>query len=144
MPGRILIIDSDWSSVRALERDLVARGFQVLTAPDGMIGVQRALRERPDLIVLEVQFPAGGVSAVFQRLKMSLITRDIPVIIFSSVPNAQEKRRLLDLGLLTYIQKPGVDQLVGEIHKRLDRVVSSGDYQPPAPSSPPVKPIRTE
>jgi DNA-binding response OmpR family regulator len=146
MGATILIIDDDLPLVKSLAKDLRASGFEVLTAPDGMIGVREALRQKPNLIILELHFPAGGAFFVLQNVRRSLHTCDIPILIFTDSTDPSSKKRLLEFGLLTYVQKPCErEALFAEIHKLLGNahseppeipngtIVATGDFTSPSP-----------
>src|SRR5258708_25829361 len=105
MGVKILIIDEDLAWIRSLERTFDFCGFETLNAPDGMMGVQRALRNKPDLILLELHFPAGGASFVLKNLKRSLITRDIPTLILTRSIDTVAKKKLLEFVSQSYIRK---------------------------------------
>ncbi len=143
MGAKILIIDEDLALVRSLERTFDFCGFETLSAQDGMIGIQRALRNKPDLILLELHFPSGGAYFILQNLKRSLTTRDIPILIFTNSMDAEAKKRLLEFGIQSYIQKPcDRAELLAHILDRLDAfyskshvhsphgsIVTTGDFQ---------------
>src|SRR6266850_2513190 len=98
MGAKILIIDEDFDLVRSLEKTFNFCGYELVSAPDGMIGVQMAIRLQPNLIIMELQFPSGGAEFVLQNLKRSLLTRDIPVLILTGSADSAAKRRLLEFG----------------------------------------------
>jgi DNA-binding response OmpR family regulator len=148
---KILVIDEDLALVKSLERTLCFCGFEVLDAPDGMLGVQKALRYKPDLIILELLFPAGGAHFVLKNLRRSLITRDIPVLILTSSTDSQAKKHLLQFGVLTYLQKPcDREELLAQILELLgtpafersypahDSVITTGDFTRSSPSPRPT------
>ena len=122
---KILIIDEDLTLIKSLTRTFDYCGYQVIDAPDAMIGVQRALRHQPNLILSELEYPAGGVYNVLKNLSRSLITRDIPILIFTASTNAAAKSRLLELGVTTYIQKPcDREDLLAQVVERLGTPMS--------------------
>jgi two-component system, cell cycle response regulator CtrA len=130
MSVKILIIDEDTALIRSLERTFDFCGYELLNAPDGMFGVQMAIRHQPNLIIMELQFPSGGAYFVLQNLKRSLLTRNIPVLILTGSADAAAKKKLLDFGFRTYLQKSS-DR--GELLARTVDLL--GAYFPkPAPS----------
>jgi DNA-binding response OmpR family regulator len=157
MSIKILIIDQDRPLVKSLERTFDFCGYEVWDAPDGMIGVQMAIRHKPDLIILELEFPSGGAYFVLQNLKRSLITRDIPVLVLTGSSNAAAKKRLMDFGLMTYLQKPcDREELLAQVVELLgvplpkrtasprSPLIATGDYKSsntatPSPQTPAKK-----
>src|SRR5882672_6158627 len=131
MSVKILMIDEDLALVRSLMRTFDLCGYEVLSAPDGMIGVQMAIRHRPDLIILELQFPSGGAYFVMKNLQRSLITRDIPVLLMTGSSNAAAKKRLLEFGLMTYLQKPcDREELLAQVVDLLGTLTAKGMPSP--------------
>jgi putative two-component system response regulator len=97
-----------------------------------MSAFQQALREKPDLIVMDVIFPAGGAATLLPRLKQMPATRSLPVVFLTAADSPLAKKTLRDLRLLTYLQKPcPVEDLAAEIRNRLKppTIVESGDFQ---------------
>ena len=77
---RVLIIDDDKTMVTLMTALLRKAGFEALAAFDGASGFMVAQKQRPDLILLDVQMPAGGGEAVWKRLHASAHTQGIPVV----------------------------------------------------------------
>ena len=77
---RVLIIDDDKMMVTLMTSLLRKEGLQVIAAFDGMSGTMMAQKQRPDLILLDMQMPAGGGEAVWKRLAASAHTSTIPVV----------------------------------------------------------------
>jgi CheY-like chemotaxis protein len=150
---KILIIDEDLALIKSLTRTFDYCGYQVIDAPDGMIGVQRALRHQPNLIISELEYPAGGAYTVLQNLSRSLITRDIPILIYTGSKDSAAKKRLLEYGVTTYTQKPcDRGDLLAQVVERLGTptsqprtssthpIIATGDFKPGArPSQTPTK-----
>ena len=148
MSAKVLIIDEDRAHIKSLERMFDFCGYDVWDAPDGMIGVQMAIRHKPDVIILELHFPSGGAYFVMQNLKRSLVTRDIPVLLLTGSTDAAAKRRLVEFGILTYLQKPcDREELLAQVVELLENPkskrmtsprqphVTTGDFKSPTPPS---------
>src|SRR5437660_153571 len=120
MGAKILIIDEDLVLIKSLTRLFDLCGFEVKEAPDGMSGVQRALRYQPNLIISELEYPAGGAYTVLRDLRRSLITRDIPILILTGSTDSAAKKQLLEFGITTYTQKPcDRGELLAQVLERL-------------------------
>jgi two-component system alkaline phosphatase synthesis response regulator PhoP len=88
---RVLIID-DEPAIRLLARlNLEAEGIEVLEAGDGESGLQQALSERPDLILLDVVMPRLDGLQVAERLRREARTRDIPIVFMSGLGELAEE-----------------------------------------------------
>ena len=90
LPHRVLVIDDD-GNMRTLLRLLFEhRGYQVLLAPDGEIGIALAEGGRPDIILLDVAMPYRNGLEVYLDLQNNVLTADIPVIVCSAALTQRE------------------------------------------------------
>ena len=105
-PRRVLIIDDDRTLVTLMTTLLRKAGYQAFPAFDGASGFMVAQKERPDLILLDLQMPAGGGESVWKRLQSSGHTSGIPVVYVSatSAPGFAAEAELQ--GAAGFIQKP--------------------------------------
>lgn len=109
---KVLLVD-DSKTVLLMERALLSRSYEVITATDGLEGVNKALAERPDLILMDVVMPQmGGIDAV-RRLRERPETSHIPVIIVSTRGEMQTVESSYESGCNDYVTKPinGVELL---------------------------------
>ena len=67
-PARILVVEDEPNMVAGLRDNFEFEGYEVLTARDGVEGLERALQESPDLVVLDVMMPRMGGRQVAERL----------------------------------------------------------------------------
>jgi DNA-binding response OmpR family regulator len=90
LPHRVLVIDDD-GNMRTLLRLLFEhRGYQVLLAPDGEIGMALAEGGRPDIILLDVAMPYRNGLEVYLDLQNNPLTANIPVIVCSAALTQRE------------------------------------------------------
>ena len=104
--AKILIVEDNASVAELLGFQLKSAGFEFFIAPDAMIGVQKCVSWRPDLVLLDLMLPAGGGLAVLRNMKNSIYTRDIPVIVLTGSTDLAMKKQLLEFNVRTLIQKP--------------------------------------
>ena len=90
---RILLVDDDELLVKTLAVILGRGGHTVLTAYDGEEGLATAVEERPDLILLDVMLPGMDGLQVCRMLRQDESTRDIPVIMFTALNEADLRSR---------------------------------------------------
>ena len=90
LEGRVLIVDDDRSLVRIVERVLQKEGLDVITAFDGPEGLQKARKERPDVIILDVIMPTMNGYKVCKLLQKDPDTSRIPVIFLTSEGRNEE------------------------------------------------------
>ena len=105
-PATNLIIDDEPVQLRALVAELNALGFETLIARDGVEGLQRAERGRPDLILLDILMPGCSGYETCRRLKSSPSTRAIPVIFLSALCDTAQKLKGFEAGGVDYVTKP--------------------------------------
>jgi len=86
MPARILIIEDNQANMDLVTYLLQAFGHQPLCATDGAMGVELALREKPDLILCDLHLPRIDGMGVVTRLRADPSTRDIPILAASALP----------------------------------------------------------
>lgn len=99
----VLVIDDDASTIDLLSRWLGAQGYRVISAPDGVRGLELARSETPDFVILDIFMPGQSGYEVLAEMKADPTLRTIPVIIASSDDN----RRLgLEAGAAEVLVKP--------------------------------------
>jgi CheY-like chemotaxis protein len=107
MVPRILVIDdeADIREVTALSLETVA-GWQVISAPSGAQGIQRASLEQPDAILLDVMMPDIDGPTTFHILKQNGNTCHIPVLLLTAKVQGPDRRKLDALGARAILAKP--------------------------------------
>jgi len=96
---RILVVDDNQSLVKIAEHLLQREGYEVSTAFDGTEGIQKAQREKPDLILLDIKMPGIDGYEVCRQLQLDPNTANIPVVFLSSKGNIDEKQGPAAVGL---------------------------------------------
>lgn len=105
-----------------LARVLGDQGHEILTAQDGVSGLAVALQTMPHLILLDLMLPALDGFEVCRRLRSSLRTSHIPIIVLSARSSIPDKLSGLDLGADDYVTKPfDTDELVARVRAQLRR-----------------------
>lgn len=104
--SRILVVDDDPIQRALLSESLGLAGFEVVEAEDGPIALDRATRESPDLVLLDVQMPGMSGFEVVRKLRGLPRLGDTPVLFVSSVDTEQAKVHGFDQGADDYIVKP--------------------------------------
>ncbi|HYA50531.1 MAG TPA: response regulator [Streptosporangiaceae bacterium] len=121
-PGkqRILIVDDDRDMVTLLAAAIRAAGFEVIPAEDAMQGLRIAMRERPALIVADLQMPAGGGRGLLERLAVPEQTRNVPILVVTGTIDPSREQEVLAAGARKVLFKP-VDpaQVVAAIREML-------------------------
>lgn len=105
-PSRTLLhIDDDPLFRRAIRRVFEAADWEVVEAEHGGIGVRSALSEAPHAILLDIRMPVQDGFQTLRALKASADTREIPVIMCSSLGSKEDIGFCLDAGAVGYLVK---------------------------------------
>lgn len=103
---RILVVDDNEKNVRLLADVLEARGYAVLTAKSGGEGLERAWKEAPDLVLMDVQMPGMSGTEAMQRLKADPRSAALPVVAVTALAMSGDEAQLLAAGFDGYVSKP--------------------------------------
>ncbi len=112
----ILVVDDSPTERHVLSELLTSNGYQVITAENGVEGVEKAKKELPDLILMDVVMPGLNGYQATRTLTRDETTKHIPIIVCTS--KGQETDRIWGLrqGALDYIVKPvDADDLLSKI-----------------------------
>jgi two-component system KDP operon response regulator KdpE len=116
---QLLVVEDDAAIRGALVRALTERGHGVTTATTGMGGLQLAVDNRPDLVVLDLGLPDVDGCTVLSMLRA---VSDVPVIVATARDDDQQVVRALDAGADDYLVKPfSADQLDARVRAVLRR-----------------------
>jgi DNA-binding response OmpR family regulator len=135
--ARILIIE-DAEDIRLLLVDLLeSMGHTAIEARDGLIGVQMALSERPDMIISDLMMPAASGESALQFIRGTPQIADLPVLVLSA--HSDIRRIATEAGADAWLSKPvEMRHLRAQIEKLLVKPKNT-----PVPSSEPIKPSTT-
>lgn len=106
MTAKILIVDDVAINTRLLTAKLKAEYYQVVTASNGYLALDKAQSWQPDLILLDIMMPGMDGYECCRKLKSSRDTTHIPVIILTALSEPQERIRGLDVGADDFLTKP--------------------------------------
>jgi two-component system alkaline phosphatase synthesis response regulator PhoP len=116
--GKILVVDDEVYILHILEFSLGAEGFEVITANNGAIAVEKAMQEKPDLIVLDIMMPVLDGYETCRRLKREPETKHIPVILLTAKGREADKRLGFEVGAVDYVVKPfSPNRLIGRVEE---------------------------
>ena len=102
----ILVVDDEPFILKNIELLLQARGYTVLTAATGKDGLETALKERPDVVLLDVMLPDVEGYDICRKIKNEPTTRHIPVLMLTALNDVFSKVKGLDAGADDFISKP--------------------------------------
>ena len=119
---RILVVEDD-RDIRCLLVDTIMdMGFEVMEAEDGGIGLDKAISQLPDIILLDMMMPVMDGLQVLGKLKDDPGAQDIPVIMVSAKGQGEDVTKALDAGAWGYVVKPWE-------HGELESLVTRAEQQ---------------
>jgi len=123
MKETILIVEDEKDIVKMLEYNLKKEGFKTLSARDGEDALDLAVRQYPDLVILDLMLPGMDGLEVCKNLKGDIKTASIPVIMLTAKSQESDKIVGLELGADDYMTKPfSHRELIARIKAVLRRV----------------------
>jgi DNA-binding response OmpR family regulator len=119
-PAKILVVEDEPNMVAGLRDNFEFEGYTVITARDGVEGLQRALEESPDLVVLDVMMPRMSGLEVCKQLRAK--RGSIPIIMLTARGQEVDKVVGLELGADDYVTKPfSIRELLARVKAVLRR-----------------------
>jgi len=118
---KILLVEDEADIALLLTRRLKSEGYAVTRVSDGVQAMQQALQVRPSLIILDLMLPGGGGMGVLEKVRRSVLTQDIPVLVLTGMQDPDYKTKVMEAGVEGYLQKPyDPVELVSEIKRLTD------------------------
>jgi len=124
---KVLIVEDEELLLKTLSERLIKEGYQILTAKDGEEGIQTALKEQPDLIILDILLPKiDGIAVMGKLRETNTWGKQVPIILLTnlniddSIMNAVTKDKPA-----YYLVKTDwtMDQIAEKVKERLDRII---------------------
>jgi len=127
MNEKILIIEDEEKLIKGLKLNLVCEGYEVIWALDGEAGLDKAIRERPDLILLDIMLPKKNGLDLCRELRQRGVAA--PIVMLTAKGEEVDKILGLEIGADDYITKPfSIRELLARVkaHLRRDRREEKG------------------
>jgi len=125
---RVLIVEDEEGLLEGLAHNFKYEGYEVMTAKTGQEGLRMALKQRPDVVVLDIMLPEKDGFTVLKELRQR--HRDIPVLVMTARNFEADVLKGFDLGADDYVTKPfGIKELMA----RVKRLAQRGPSGAPAP-----------
>lgn len=106
IPAKILVIDDEPDLVSTVQCRLEWCKFEVVTAGNGQEGLDKAEKEKPDLILLDIDMPGMNGHEMLGHLRNRPEMKDIPVIMCTALCEADDIAKASSYGVVDYIAKP--------------------------------------
>lgn len=106
MSVRVLLVEDNEANADMLSRRLTRQGFEVRLATDGLQAVEQALRERPDLILMDISLPKIDGWEATRRLKADASMAHVPIVALTAHAMVADRQKCLDAGCDEFETKP--------------------------------------
>ncbi|MCC7117485.1 MAG: response regulator [Anaerolineales bacterium] len=102
----ILVVEDNMDTYELVKFVLEKKGHQTFLAMNGRDGVNAALKQRPDLIIMDLSMPLMDGWNATQKIKQDPLTRQITIIALTAHALPEDRRRAFEAGVSEYITKP--------------------------------------
>ena len=117
---KVLLVEDNEMNRDMLSRRLTRRGFEVIFAVNGQEGVDLAVSERPDIILMDLSLPVLDGWEATRRVKADGATSSVPIIGLTAHAMSGDRERAIEAGCDDYDTKPvEIERLIGKIEKLL-------------------------
>lgn len=119
--AKVLLIEDEVLILRMYEKIFNFEGFDVVSAVDGIDGLDKAKTTKPDLILLDIMMPKMDGLRVLENLKGDVTTKDIPVVVLTNLSSDVVIKDAFAKGAVGYLVKSEVvnEKIVDEIRQYL-------------------------
>jgi two-component system, cell cycle response regulator DivK len=118
--AKILIVEDNTNNMYLISYILKKKGYQIIEADTGEKGVELAIKEKPDLILMDIQLPGIDGLETTKRIRASATNGKVPIIALTSYAMTGDREKALEAGCTGYIEKPiNPDTILSEIEKYL-------------------------
>jgi DNA-binding response OmpR family regulator len=119
---KILIIDDTEAIQKLLRINLSVRGYTVISAFNGVEGLETALKDEPDLIILDLMLPDITGWNLLSKLKNDIQLSYIPVFVMTASESIDDDKKAVTVGAACYFSKPFLlHSLLSKIEEFIDR-----------------------
>lgn len=123
MSQKILLVEDEKIIIDLLQKKLIAEGYEVSVARDGVEGLEKMKAAKPDLILLDIVMPKMGGFEVMEEMQKSPELKKIPVVIISNSGQPVELDRAIKLGAKDWLIKTEFDpqEVIDKVVKQIGR-----------------------
>ena len=120
MPEKILIVEDNPQNMKLLLMTLRPHGYTLLEATDGEEALEIATRDKPDLIIMDIQLPKVSGLNVTRKLRQLPAFNHVPIIAITAYAMKGDKEKFIESGCDAYLSKPiNTRELPGVVEEML-------------------------
>lgn len=121
MAKKILVVEDEPSLLGALQNKLTQEGFEFIEAQNGQIGLEKALAEKPDMILLDIIMPVMDGLTMLNKLREDEWGKKVPVIILTNLSDDEKVMEAVKQGSYDYLIKSNwsIDEVIRKVKERL-------------------------
>jgi len=120
MPKKVLVVEDHPDSLNVITSQLDMMGFSVITAKRGREGVEKAIEEKPDLILMDIMMSGMDGREATRRIRSNPETKDIPILATTVLFAESELNECIEAGCNDYIVKPFTPK---ELASRIEKLL---------------------
>jgi DNA-binding response OmpR family regulator len=120
---KIMIIEDDTNLLKNYVTELEILKYNVVTVSDGGKAVAAVLKEKPDLVLLDIMLPNKNGIDILEELRQDTKFKDLPVVMLTNYGDEENIRKSLELGALDYLKKYNVTP--SDVGQRLEKYLKS-------------------
>ncbi len=119
---RILLVEDNEMNRDMLSRRLIRRGYEIRIAVTGMQGMEMALSDPPDLILMDMSLPDVDGWETTRRMRAEVVLREVPIIALTAHAMEGDREKALAAGCSDYDTKPvDLERLIGRMNELLNQ-----------------------
>jgi two-component system alkaline phosphatase synthesis response regulator PhoP len=119
---KILLVEDDVQLLKMYEKKFLSDGYEVEIAYDGAEGLKKAIKNKPELVVLDIMLPKMDGVKVFKKIRSNPDTFKTPVLLLTNVDKEETIFECFSLGAVDYLVKSdnSLQEVVGKIENLLN------------------------
>ena len=107
--SKILIVEDDPLILKMYSEKLSRDGYQVDVAEDGLVGLDKLRKNKPDLLILDIMMPKLSGTELITEIKKDINLEKIPIIVLSNLTEGSEIEKAKKMGIAEYLIKSDLD-----------------------------------
>ncbi len=120
---KVLVVDDDKTTRKMLSLILRSKGYEVITAENGMEGLQKVGMEQVNLILTDMNMPYMDGIEFTKQVRSNPEISNIPIVMLTTEADEEEKQRAYKAGVDDYLVKPATAEQIVESMKRIIRKI---------------------